>query len=75
MSFLRPKVTVPPPPPPPPPPPAAVIRPGVAVEAAKKEAAKPRASRKTSVKTGPQGLLDEAPVAKASLLGSAKKET
>lgn len=74
MSFLRPKISIPPPPPPPPPPPAAVVRPEKAVDSAKKEATKKKASVKTSVVTGPQGLIDEAPVEKASLLGSAAKK-
>ena len=40
----------------------------------KEEAKKKKASVKTSVVTGPQGLLQEAPVEKASLLGSAAKK-
>lgn len=79
MSFLKPKISIPPPPPPPPPPPAvttpaSVVRPDKAVEAVKEEAKKKKASVKTSVVTGPQGLLQEAPVEKASLLGSAAKK-
>ena len=78
MSILRPKVTVPPPPPPPPPPPAVpdpVVRPNDPVEVAKRKATDPKvASRKRSVKTSARGVLEDAPLEYASLIGKANKD-
>lgn len=80
MGFLKPKVVVPPPPPPPPPPPAVpdpVVRPGTVVDATKEnmtgDKAKSKANLKTNVKTSAQGVIDDAPLDYASLLGQSKR--
>ena len=82
MSFLRPKIMMPPPVSAPPPPPAvvtpeAVVRPNDVVDATKDnmtgEKAKKKSNQKTNVKTSAQGVMSEAPVQYASLLGASKR--
>ena len=85
MGFLKPKVSAPPPPPPPPPPPAVpapvkpdpVVRPNTVVDATREEMtgdkAKSKANLKTNVKTSSQGVIEDAPLDYASLLGQANK--
>lgn len=85
MGFLKPKVSVPPPPPPPPPPvavpepvqPDPVVQPNSVVDAVKSEMtgerAKSKANLKTNVKTSSQGVIEDAPLEYASLLGQANK--
>ena len=82
MSFLRPKIMMPPPVSAPPPPPAvvtpeAVVRPTDVVDATKDnmtgEKAKKKSNQKTNVKTSAQGVMSEAPVQYASLLGASKR--
>ena len=85
MGFLKPKVMTPPPPPPPPPPPAVpepvtpdpVVKPNTVVDATKEEMtgdkAKSKANLKTNVKTSAQGVMTDAPIEYASLLGQSGK--
>ena len=73
MSFLRPKVNIPPPPPPPAPPPAAVVRPTNVVDTTKENMKTKKASARTAIMTGPQGLTTDAPIQYASLLGASKR--
>ena len=80
MSILRPKVAVPPAPPPPPPPPvvpAPVVRPKDPIKAVKRKARDPKTvSRRKTIKTSARGVLEDAPLEYASLMGKAKnKET
>lgn len=79
----------PPPPPPPPPPavvapavpepvqPDPVVRPNTVVDATREEMtgdrAKSKANLKTNVKTSSQGVIEDAPLDYASLLGQANK--
>jgi len=85
MGFLKPKVNIPPPPPPPPPPvavpepvqPDPVVRPNTVVDATREEMtgdkAKSKANLKTNVKTSSRGVIEDAPLDYASLLGQANK--
>ena len=85
MGFLRPKIPAPPPLPPPPPAvavpdavtPDPVVRPQSVVSATKDELtgekARKKASLKTSVKTTARGVLTDAPLQYASLLGQSKR--
>lgn len=78
MSVLRPKIPTPPPPPPPPPPPVVpepTVRPNDPVEVAKRKAKDPKAvSRAKTVKTSARGVIEDAPLEYASLMGKAKKK-
>ena len=78
MGIIRPKVAAPPPPPPPPPPPVVpepTVRPNDPVEVAKRRARDPKAvSRRKTVKTSARGVLEDAPLEYASLMGKAKKK-
>ena len=78
MSILTPKVAVPPAPPPPPPPPvvpAPVVRPSDPSEAVKRKARDPKTvSRRKTIKTSARGVLEDAPLEYASLMGKAKKK-
>ena len=79
MGFLKPKMPpVPPPPPPPPAPtitPDAVVRPSNVVEATRERLTnKKRKNQKTSIMTSSRGVIEDAPVEYASLLGGAKKK-
>ena len=78
MGFLKPKMPPVPPPPPPPAPtitPDAVVRPSNVVEATQKRLTnKKRKNQKTSIMTSPRGVIEDAPVEYASLLGGAKKK-
>jgi len=82
MGFLMPKVKMPAPAPAPPPPPAVVtpdpvVRPDTVVEATKErmtgEGAQRKATMKTSIKTSSRGVLEDAPLQYASLLGGSKR--
>ena len=88
MGFLRPKMPAPPPPPPPPPPvapivtpeqvtPDPVVRPNTVVAATQDKMTGPRSKRrvnpKTAVQTTPRGVLEDAPLQYASLLGGSKR--
>lgn len=89
MGFLMPKVKMPAPAPAPPPPPATVIpeptimdpdpviRPNTVVDATKErmtgEGAQKKASMKTSIKTSSRGVMEDAPLQYASLLGGSKR--
>lgn len=78
MSVLRPKIPTPPPPPPPPPPPVVPepkVQPNDPVEVAKRKAKDPKAvSRAKTVKTSARGVIEDAPLEYASLMGKAKKK-
>lgn len=78
MGFLTPKVPTPPPPPPPPPPPVVPepkVQPNDPVEVAKRKAKDPKAvSRAKTVKTSARGVIEDAPLEYASLMGKAKKK-
>ena len=81
MGFLRPKMpAVPPAPPPPPvaPPtitPDAVVRPSNVVETTRERLTnKKRKNQKTSIMTSSRGVIEDAPIEYASLLGGAKKK-
>ena len=85
MGFLKPKVMTPPPPPPPPPPVRFLTRspqirwssPNTVVDAVKNEMTGEKASKKanlkTNVKTSAQGVMTDAPIEYASLLGQSGK--
>ena len=76
MSFLSPKVPAPPPvEPPPPAPPMDVVPDSVVTSVDEVENKRKRAnrvSRQSTILTGSQGLLSEAPIEYKSLLGSNK---
>lgn len=74
MGFLKPKMPAPPPPPPPPPAvPEPVVRPNSVVEStAANLKSKKKANTATSRKSGPQGVMTNAPVAYSSLLSGNK---
>lgn len=79
MGFLKPKMPpVPPPPPPPPAPtitPDAVVRPSNVVETTRERLTnKKRKNQKTSIMTSSRGVIEDAPIEYASLLGGAKKK-
>ena len=78
MGFLRPKM--PPVPPAPPAPvatvtPDAVVRPSNLVETARERLTnKKRKNQKTSIMTSSRGVIEDAPIEYASLLGGTKKK-
>ena len=76
MGFLNPKVPAPPPvEPPPPAPPMDVVPDSVVTSVDEVENKRKRAnrvSRQSTILTGSQGLLTEAPIEYKSLLGSNK---
>jgi hypothetical protein len=76
MGFLNPKVPAPPPvEPPPPAPPMDVVPDSVVTsvdEVENKRKRSNRVSRQSTILTGSQGLLTEAPIEYKSLLGSNK---
>jgi len=81
MGFLKPKMPAIPPPPPPPPviaptiTPDAVVRPSNVVETTQKRLTnKKRKNQKTSIMTSSRGVIEDAPIEYASLLGGAKKK-
>jgi hypothetical protein len=81
MGFLRPKMPAVPPAPPPPPAPVAtvtpdpVVRPSNVVDATRERLTnKKRKNQKTSIMTSPRGVIEDAPVEYASLLGGTKKK-
>lgn len=73
MSFLRPKVnvTTPPIPEAPPAPPVKPITPMAADEVAKSVSDPKKVNKGTAIKTSPKGVMEEAPLAFASLLSTA----
>ena len=73
MGFLKPKM--PPVPPPPPIPPDPVVRPSNVVETTRERLTnKKRKNQKTSIMTSSRGVIEDAPIEYASLLGGAKKK-
>ena len=78
MGFLRPKM--PPVPPAPPAPvatvtPDAVVRPSNLVETTRERLTnKKRKNQKTSIMTSSRGVIEDAPIEYASLLGGTKKK-
>tara|TARA_R110000787_G_scaffold19111_1_gene57738 strand:+ start:245 stop:472 length:228 start_codon:yes stop_codon:yes gene_type:complete len=73
MGFLKPKM--PPVPPPPPIPPDPVVRPSNVVETTRKRLTnKNRKNQKTSIMTSSRGVIEDAPIEYASLLGGTKKK-
>jgi len=81
MGFLKPKMPAIPPAPPPPPAPVAtvtpdpVVRPSNVVETTRERLTnKKRKNQKTSIITSSRGVIEDAPIEYASLLGGAKKK-